>query len=154
MTKLSARLINEQATVEMGRRLAQVLETGLVIYLEGDLGAGKTTLVRAMIQSLQQEARVKSPTYTLIERYIFPDFELIHLDLYRLNDPEEVEYLGLRDNQDKDVLLIEWPERGQGWIPAADWIVQLAYAESGRNIQVSAHSMRGQSLLKQVLEHS
>jgi tRNA threonylcarbamoyladenosine biosynthesis protein TsaE len=113
---------------------------GCVVYLHGELGAGKTTLVRGVLHALGYDGRVKSPTYTLIESYPVPqaDRELHHLDLYRLVTPDEVTGLALRDLPVEDWLLIEWPEKGTGALPPADLVAYLEHAGSGRVVSFDA----------------
>ncbi len=128
-------LIDESATVEFGAKLASSLsETGVrTIYLSGDLGAGKTTLTRGFLHYLGHKGAVRSPTYTLIETYHLSRGKLHHLDLYRLADPEELEFLGIRELFDgEDIFLIEWPEKGETWLPAADIHISLFYKDKGR----------------------
>ena len=136
------------ATEALGSRLASALAPGCVLYLRGDLGAGKTTLARGLLRGLGHPGTVKSPTFTLVEPYQLESWRLFHWDLYRLADPEELEYLGLRDQIDGEaVLLIEWPERGRGELPAADLEVWLDYADEGRAYRLEARSPTGQALL-------
>ena len=136
------------ATERLGARLARVIKPGCVIYLHGELGAGKTTLARGLLHSLGHRGTVKSPTYTLVEPYQMGEWRLFHWDLYRLTDPEELEFLGLRDQLDGEaVLLIEWPERGQGELPAADLEVTLDYAGEGRSVGWRLAPRAGQALL-------
>ncbi len=136
------------ATEALGARLAARLTPGCVFWLRGDLGAGKTTLVRGLLQALGHHGTVKSPTYTLVEPYQIGEQALFHWDLYRLADPEELEFLGLRDQLDgQAVLLIEWPERGQGELPAADVDIDLDYAGEHRSCRLTAFSPVGQTLL-------
>jgi tRNA threonylcarbamoyladenosine biosynthesis protein TsaE len=136
------------ATERLGARLARILKPGCVMYLHGELGAGKTTLARGLLHGLGHRGTVKSPTYTLVEPYQMGEWRLFHWDLYRLADPEELEYLGLRDQLDGEaVLLIEWPERGQGELPTADLDVALSYAGEGRACRLEARSERGLNLL-------
>ena len=135
------------ATERLGARLAGVLRPGGVLYLRGELGAGKTTLARGLLRGLGHRGTVKSPTYTLVEPYQIGGWRLFHWDLYRLADPEELEFLGLRDQLDGEaVLLIEWPERGQGELPAADLEITLDYAGAGRACRLTAHSPIGQAM--------
>ena len=136
------------ATEALGARLAAALAPGCVLYLSGELGAGKTTLVRGLLRALGHRGTVKSPTYTLVEPYQVADRRLFHWDLYRLADPEELEFLGLRDQVDGEaVLLIEWPERGRGELPAADLAVTLDYAGAGRTCRLESGSPTGQAML-------
>jgi tRNA threonylcarbamoyladenosine biosynthesis protein TsaE len=141
-------LDSETATETLGARLAAALAPGCIVYLSGDLGAGKTTLVRGLVHALGHHGAVKSPTFTLVEPYQIGDWRLFHWDLYRLADPEELEFLGLRDQLDgQAVLLIEWPERGSGELPAADLEIALSYAGEGRTCQAVALSTAGQRML-------
>ena len=146
---LLERYLDSAATTEaLGGRLAKALAPGCVIYLHGDLGVGKTTLARGLLRGLGYHGTVKSPTFTLVEPYQLNDRRLFHWDLYRLADPEELEYLGLRDQLDGEaILLIEWPERGRGELPVADLEIMLTYAGEGRNCRLDARSPVGQTLL-------
>ena len=146
------RLLDSAAATErLGAQLGRTLLPGCIIYLRGDLGAGKTTLARGLLHGLGHRGTVKSPTFTLVEPYELAGWRLFHWDLYRLGDPEELEYLGLRDQLDGEaVLLIEWPERGQGELPAADIDVALAYAGEGRNGRLEACSARGVAIVAQL----
>jgi tRNA threonylcarbamoyladenosine biosynthesis protein TsaE len=118
----------------------------MVIYLQGDLGAGKSTFARAFIHRLGYQGSVKSPTYSLLEAYRLEDgSEAVHMDLYRLADPEEVDYLAL-DAYEKNakVLLIEWPDKGGAHIPPADLVIEFITQEDGREIRirpVSPHAL-------------
>ena len=123
------------------------VQTGIV-YLQGKLGTGKTTLVRGWLRALGVESPIRSPTYTLVEPYVTARARVYHFDLYRLSDAEELEYLGARDYFLTDVLcLIEWPERGKGWLPAADLLIQIAFAGSGRRVDITGHSAVGAQFL-------
>ncbi|HBR98569.1 MAG TPA: tRNA (adenosine(37)-N6)-threonylcarbamoyltransferase complex ATPase subunit type 1 TsaE [Gammaproteobacteria bacterium] len=133
-------LPSEAATVALGEQLAKaVVAAGArMVFLRGDLGAGKTTLSRGFLQQLGHEGHVKSPTYTLIESYPQTTPPAHHLDLYRLADPEELEYLGLRELlTSRDICLIEWPERGSGCLPPADLTIELRYQDERRTARVS-----------------
>jgi tRNA threonylcarbamoyladenosine biosynthesis protein TsaE len=133
----------------LGRRLASCLVPPCVIWLEGDLGAGKTTLARGILRGLGHQGRVPSPTYTLIESYELGSLRVHHLDLYRLADPEELEYLGLADLCDgRSMLLVEWPERGAGSLPAADLRIQIRHAGAGRILSLFAQSEAGGEIAK------
>lgn len=145
-------LASAQATEALGARLASVIAEGCIVYLQGELGTGKTTLVRGLLRALGYAEAVRSPTYTLVEPYAVQDKQILHLDLYRLGDPEELEYIGLRDWLDgQTILLIEWPEHGGGVLPVADLQVELQYngANNGdsRLCQLHAHSTKGANIL-------
>ena len=144
-------LADESNTLQLGQQLAAALHQGGVIYLQGDLGAGKTTLSRGIIQAMGHSGSVKSPTYTLVEPYQIGELAVYHFDLYRLSDPEELEFMGIRDYfADGVVCLIEWPERGGDRIPAADLVVTLNRVKDGNNqrhAQVKAIGKKGQNLL-------
>ena len=119
-----------------------------VVWLQGDLGAGKTTLVRSLLRGLGYPGRVKSPTYTLLEPYELDDRTVYHLDLYRLAAADELEWLGIRDLlTDTDLLLVEWPERGEGVLPGADLDIVIDHAEEGRRLSAHAMTERGKRML-------
>ncbi|MFP5358482.1 MAG: tRNA (adenosine(37)-N6)-threonylcarbamoyltransferase complex ATPase subunit type 1 TsaE [Gammaproteobacteria bacterium] len=139
------KLADEQATRALGAWLAQRLRAlpGAVIYLEGPLGAGKTTLARALLHGLGVEGPVKSPTYTLVEPYEAAGRRILHLDLYRLNDPLEFDNLGLADDPPtRSLWLVEWPSRAAELLPPADVLVQLQLAGSARRVQLQAGAGR------------
>lgn len=139
---------NEAEQVAIGARLSRAVQGQALIFLRGDLGAGKTTLVRGFMQARGHQGNVKSPTYTLIEPYELPDGNCYHLDLYRLADGEELEYLGLREMlAEQAVLLVEWPQRGDGWLPQADLLVDIRYQGEGREIELTAGSSKGEQIL-------
>lgn len=118
------------------------------MYLQGELGAGKTSFSRAFIQSFLPEQRVKSPTYTLVESYSTPNLTIYHFDLYRLCEPEELEYIGLRDLLVAPfIALVEWPSKGQGVLPEADLVLNLNRLGEGREVIAQACSERGEALL-------
>lgn len=142
-------LADEAATLAFGARLARELAPGLTFYLEGDLGAGKTTLVRGLLRALGHGGRVKSPTYTLAETYSLPAFELYHFDLYRLHDPREWLDAGFRDVSGGQVVsLIEWPEKAAGWLPPPDVVVRLRIDDDSRDAECEAASPRGARYLE------
>lgn len=144
-------LADEAATLALGRALAGVLEPGLLVFLRGPLGAGKTTLVRGLLRALGHEGPVRSPTYALVESYAVGALELHHFDLYRLADPEELEFMGLRDFLDgRAVCLIEWPERGAGILPCADLEVELGVHGAGRRARLLAQSAQGEVALYRI----
>jgi tRNA threonylcarbamoyladenosine biosynthesis protein TsaE len=135
---------DEQAVVDLGSRLAQLLPAGCSVFLRGDLGAGKTTLVRGVARGLGHAGAVKSPTYTLVEPYEHLEPPLYHFDLYRLGDPEELEFMGLRDYfSGRALVFIEWPERGGDFLPTPDLEIRLGAQASGRRVELEAFSERG-----------
>ena len=130
---LTLELADEAATGALGARIARVAPAGAVIYLHGDLGAGKTTLARGFLRALGYEAAVRSPTFTLLEPYDLGDLTVVHIDLYRVVDPEELEFLGLRDYLASGAtLLVEWPGQGAGFLPLPDLTVTLAHQAGAR----------------------
>ncbi|MFO8023932.1 tRNA (adenosine(37)-N6)-threonylcarbamoyltransferase complex ATPase subunit type 1 TsaE [Thiohalophilus sp.] len=141
-------LDNEAATVQLGRRLARLCVAPCLVFLHGELGAGKTTLVRGLLQEMGHRGPVKSPTYTLVEPYHFDHKKVFHFDLYRLGEPEELEYLGFRDYlDDHSLCLVEWSERGKGHLPHPDVEVYLEPRGEGRQARLIAHDQAGEALL-------
>ncbi|MGN1357165.1 MAG: tRNA (adenosine(37)-N6)-threonylcarbamoyltransferase complex ATPase subunit type 1 TsaE [Succinivibrionaceae bacterium] len=144
---------DESATLNLGALVAEVCPGGICIYLLGDLGAGKTTFARGFVQHLGYKGNVKSPTYTLVENYSFEKFTLHHFDLYRLQDPEELEFMGIRDYfDDTSISLVEWPDRGNGYIACADLTVTISYADDGKHRRacIEPHSSRGREVLEKL----
>lgn len=127
-------------TESLGGYLAMLCQEKSILYLNGELGTGKTTLVRGFLRALGYSGIVKSPTYTLVEPYYFNQLTVYHFDLYRLGDAEELEYIGIRDYTDRAAIcLIEWPERGGAFIPPADIEIHLSYHRTGRLLQLKTH---------------
>jgi tRNA threonylcarbamoyladenosine biosynthesis protein TsaE len=160
MKKLEYLLPDEAATIAIGDNLAKVLhwqneqqqaQQSLVVFLNGDLGAGKTTLTRGFVRGMGHKGNVKSPTYTLVEPYELAPWQVYHFDLYRLSDPEELEYMGIRDYfADNCCCFIEWPEKGTGLLASADIIINMAYQNEQRVIDLQACSKRGEDVLQQL----
>lgn len=148
-------LSDEEATLTLGVEMAGVLEKPALVFLEGDLGAGKTTLSRGFLRGLGHEGGVKSPTYTLVEPYTLDGVTVFHFDLYRLSDGAELAYLGLDDYfATPSILLVEWPERGAGWLGSPDWRVTLSPEREGRRVTLRAISPRGRDWLYRLEQRS
>jgi tRNA threonylcarbamoyladenosine biosynthesis protein TsaE len=149
--RLGVELAGHDAQTAFGTRLAACLPRRLVVYLEGDLGTGKTTLVRGILRGLGHQGSVRSPTYTLIEPYELGGTRVYHLDLYRLGDPGELEYLGLRDLlAEEAILLVEWPDRGVGALPPPDLRVVIDYLPAGRRLTLEAGGDPGAGVLQRL----
>ena len=159
VTKIKIDLADEKATLALGAALARDRERlrGAVIYLSGDLGAGKTTLTRGLLRALGFEGRVKSPTYTLLELYVISKLNLYHFDFYRFSDPEEWQEAGCRDLfNPANTCLVEWPEKARELLPLPDLQITLnivleTIPESSRMAVLKAQTPRGMALLGQLL---
>lgn len=149
-------LPDESSTQQLGARLAQGLAkidlpNGAVIHLQGDLGAGKTTLVRALLKALGHQGAVKSPTYSLVESYRLPALMVHHFDFYRFESEEEFFEAGLQELFDEGALcLVEWPDKAGQFLPPADWVVRLNHLPEGRECVVSACSALGEQILMEL----
>lgn len=149
MKRLSLFLADSEAMEALGAQIASCAVGGETIYLHGNLGAGKTTLVRGYMRALGHTGAVKSPTYTLVEPYELNGHRAYHFDLYRLGDAEELEYMGIRDYIDgESVMLVEWPQRGEGILPTADIDITIEYADSGRKLTMESHTEQGENLIQ------
>lgn len=147
-TQLSLPLVDVTATENLGGLLGEHLTNGLLVFLQGDLGAGKTSLVRGLLRRLGYTGAVKSPTYTLLEEYLLGKHEIIHFDLYRLADPEELDLIGIRDYFAGDACcFIEWPERGEGYLAQEDLHIHIDHRGAGRMARLQAGSEAGKKLL-------
>lgn len=161
MKTLHYLLPNEQATINVGKTIAAILteqkvsqlqkikqKRGITVYLYGDLGAGKTTLTRGFVCGMGHKSNVKSPTYTLVEPYEIEDWHIFHFDLYRLADPEELEYMGIRDYfADHCCSFIEWPEKGGRLLAPADFSINLVYSGEQRKVTLTALTTWGDEIL-------
>lgn len=145
-------LADTTMTEALGRALAATRPAQAVVHLQGDLGAGKSTLARALLRALGVEGAIRSPTYTLVERYPIPAGEAWHLDLYRIGDAAELDFLGL-DDATATLWLVEWPERAGPALPAADLLVELAMSGSGRSACLQARSETGRAWLAELGAH-
>ncbi|SDK56865.1 tRNA (adenosine(37)-N6)-threonylcarbamoyltransferase complex ATPase subunit type 1 TsaE [Microbulbifer yueqingensis] len=151
--ELKRKLADEEATVTAGAALGRAclatgLPQGMMVFLHGQLGAGKTTFCRGVLRAFGHHGAVKSPTYTLVEPYELGEQRLYHFDLYRLGDAEELEFMGVRDYFGPHCLsLVEWPERGQGVLPDADLVVELGVPDRGRTLRARAQSEQGVRVL-------
>jgi len=145
------RLLHSEAdTQTLAAELAVACRQGAVIYLQGELGAGKTSFSRCLLQALGHQGNVKSPTYTLVEPYQLVDLTVFHFDLYRVRDPEELEFMGIRDYFSADHLcLVEWPQRGEPLLLPPDLLLELQIlAEHSRQLTLTAQSARGNQMLQ------
>jgi tRNA threonylcarbamoyladenosine biosynthesis protein TsaE len=148
---ITLQLDDEAATLAFGGRFAAIMRAGLVIYLHGDLGAGKTTFARGVLHGLGHVGKVKSPTYTLVEPYVISNYNVYHFDLYRFIDEEEWDAAGFRDYfNPQSICMIEWPEKAAHVLPQPDIHVHLSPQHAGRNIQLSAASILGSQCLKKL----
>ena len=156
MNELTRYIPDEPTMLRFGKKLAESIvqaqtDRAVILYFNGDLGAGKTTLTRGMVQGLGHQGNVKSPTYTLVEEYSVAGKMIYHFDLYRLADPEELEFMGIRDYFAKDcICLIEWAEKGEGILPAADLLVNIDYYDDARNITLKAQNELGARIIEQL----
>jgi tRNA threonylcarbamoyladenosine biosynthesis protein TsaE len=142
-------LVDDEATQLMGVAMARACPRQAVVYMQGDLGAGKTTLARALLRALGVTGAIRSPTYTLIERYATSHGEAVHLDLYRVADPEELHFLGLEDlSESAHLWLVEWAERGHGALPKPDLRIELKVQGDGRLACLDGVSAVGQAWIR------
>ena len=149
--KLELHAGGEDAMTALGGDIARALEGRGIVYLEGDLGMGKTTLSRGIIRALGQQGPVKSPTYTLVEPYELGEVNVYHFDLYRLANPEELEFLGVRDYFDgENLCLIEWPAKGRGVLPTADLTITIGAEGEGRRLTLVGQTTHGELTCRRI----
>ncbi|MBT7950966.1 MAG: tRNA (adenosine(37)-N6)-threonylcarbamoyltransferase complex ATPase subunit type 1 TsaE [Gammaproteobacteria bacterium] len=140
-----------EAMEELGSQLGQACLQGTRLYLQGDLGAGKTTLVRGFLRALGYEGKVKSPTYTLVEPYEIEDLSIFHFDLYRLDSAEELEGIGFRDYFDGEgISLVEWPEKAESALEEPDLKILISITDNSRQVELQAVSPKGKDLLLKI----
>jgi tRNA threonylcarbamoyladenosine biosynthesis protein TsaE len=145
---MNINLPDESATLALGAALGPCMRPGLVVWLDGDLGAGKTTLVRGLLRALGDDGPVKSPTYALVEIHVVSGLNLYHFDFYRFNQPEEYLDAGLDEYFAGDgICLVEWPEQAVPYLPAADLHIRLTVVGEGRLASLEAGSERGRQCL-------
>lgn len=145
---MSMRIDSAEAMEELGRRLAAVAPPGSCIHLRGDLGAGKTTLARGFLRGCGYTGNVKSPTYTIVEPYLINNKRVYHFDLYRIDDPEELDAIGLRDYLDGESrCLVEWPERAAGHLPGPDLLIAIHMEGESRRLEPQASTETGRHWL-------
>ena len=142
-------LPDEASTTDLGAALAALLDGRGTVFLDGELGAGKTTLSRGMLRAMGHTGAVKSPTFTLVEPYVIGSQKIYHFDLYRLEDPEELEYIGFDDFFEGEPLcLIEWPEKSYGFLPKPDLEIKLLYKNQGRASFIDSFTPKGNKCLE------
>lgn len=148
---LILQLADETATLMLGERIAKILHPGLIVFLSGDLGAGKTTLTRGILRAMGYQGKVKSPTYNLVEIYKFSRLYLYHFDFYRFTNPRELGDAGFREYfNPESVSLVEWPENAAGMLPAADLRITLRVTGLGRQLEIDADTEAGSRCLKRL----
>jgi tRNA threonylcarbamoyladenosine biosynthesis protein TsaE len=150
-TELTCYLADESATLALGSNVSALLQPGLIILLEGNLGTGKTTLARGILRGLGYPGKVKSPTYNLVEPYKFSRLYFYHFDFYRFNNPIEWEEAGFREYFNPgSVCLVEWPRKAGRLLPAADLIFFLSISDGGREVKIHAATEEGKQCLKEL----
>lgn len=146
-------LATENDMLAFGARFAAAIEGGAIIFLNGSLGAGKTTFTRGFLRHLGYTAKVKSPTYTLVEPYDIDGRMIFHFDLYRLDNPGELEFIGIQDYFTSDAIcIVEWPDKGFPLLPAPDLVCDIIFNKTGRDIVIEAQSEKGQETLRRIKE--
>lgn len=145
---MKLQITSETETLNLAGRFYRELPSGCLVFLQGNLGAGKTAFVRGCLRAAGHQGAVKSPTFTLVEEYSLQERMLYHFDLYRVADPEELEWMGMRDYLRPDsICFIEWPEKGAGLLPLADIEIAIDIQGTARNFQFQAHTEVGRQVL-------
>lgn len=153
--RLEIFLGSEAETLAFAQRLAVCLDGHGLIFLHGELGAGKTTFCRGILRGLGHEGAVKSPTFTLVEPYSLGGLQVFHFDLYRLGDPNELEYIGFDDYlESRGLILVEWPERAAGFLPVSDLSLRLQVEDDGRRLSITASTDHGAQVIRQLRAQS
>lgn len=153
MTLLNLSILNEEAMLEFGGRLACCCSPPLLIFLHGDLGAGKTTFVRGFLQGLGYSGKVKSPSYNLVEAYELPQKSIFHFDFYRIQDPQELDFIGIQDDwRPTAIFLVEWPEKAAQLLPPVDLACHFEFAGKGRKLRVDAKTASGEAVLSRLIK--
>lgn len=148
-------LPGEDETLAFARRFGQCLHGQGLVFLQGELGAGKTTFCRGILRGLGYAGAVKSPTFTLVEPYRLGKISVFHFDLYRLGDPNELEYIGFDDYIDRGgLVLVEWPELADGVLPESDLTLELQVQGQGRRLTIKANSVHGEHVIRQLQAQS
>lgn len=149
--KVTTVLEDEAATVLLGSEVGTLVCPGSILFLQGELGAGKTTFVRGFLQGLGFQGKVKSPTFTIVEEYDLENALVYHFDLYRLIDPEELEFIGIYEYfTEEAIVLVEWPEKGIGVLPKPDAILEFTVLDQGRSVTIQSMGERGATLLSTI----
>ena len=149
-----AGLMDQATMTGFAGKMARLIKPPMIIYLCGDLGAGKTTFTRALVHSLGYKGSVKSPTYGLLEKYPLQGLQLVHLDLYRITESGELEFLGIEDHYDaKTILMVEWPERGSNYLARPDLTIRFEHSGDARFIEFQPHNANAQALCLALGEH-
>lgn len=152
--KITFNLADEKATIKLAERFADVSNDNFCCHLIGDLGAGKTCFVRAYLRQKGCKETIKSPTYTLMESYSINKKEYYHMDLYRLEDPEELDFLGIRDMDNNNCFFIEWPDHGINYIIPADIVINIRHDKKGRTLSFTTLSPKGINTIKKLTNHN
>jgi len=148
MNKQPLLLATEQETINLGAELARHISNPMILTFKGQIGAGKTTLIRALLKALGVSGSIKSPTFSIVEEYLVSQFKICHFDLYRIAHPEELDYIGFRDYFTSDsICLIEWPELAGDTLPQVDLCFELKLQHNGRSVSVVAETSRGERLI-------